>query len=409
LNVSYFIAKRLASVKQKNFSQFIIRLATAATALSVAVMIVALSFVNGFQNVITTKVFNFWGQIRIQKSVEINNATSEANPVLENDTIVRYLNAFPEITSIEPYATKPAILKYNVDIESVILKGINSNYNFKRLHPFLISGKWISFTDSSYSNQINISLYTATQLNLKVNDSLIVYFFKEGEKPRVRKLNIAGIYKTGIETYDKNFALCDINLIRRLNQWQPSQIDGYEILLNNYKKTTSLNKQIYNNLPDGWYSKSIQEIEPQIFDWLALQGQLKNILIGIMIVIAIVNLLTCLIILALERTSMTGILKAIGSSDWDIQKIFLYQSARIALIGIIIGNIFGIGICLLQQQTGFIKLNEESYYMAVAQADIDWLQVLIVNVGTFILCLLTLIIPTYLVKKVNPVKAISFK
>ncbi len=408
MNVSYFIAKRLATIKQKNFSKFIIRLAIAATTLSVAIMIVALSFVNGFQRVIGAKVFNFWGHIQVKQDIIDDGNTAEEKPIKNNDTIVQFLKKNPEVISVEPYAKKSAFLKTGSDIEGIVLKGLDKNYNFDRLKLFLVDGKWIKFTDSGYSSQINISSTIAKTLQLKVNDSLNVYFFIDGVK-RGRKLNVAGIFKTGIDLYDKNFGICDINLIRRLYSWDEDAIGGYEVFLKDYKKIDTTNQIIYDGLPDIWYSNSIKKIQPQIFDWLQLQGQLKNILIGIMIVIAVVNLITCLIILALERTNMTGILKALGTTDWTIQKIFLFNSIRIALYGILLGTAFGLLICFVQQQTGFIKLNEESYYIPVAQADIDWLQILVVDVFTFIICILTLIIPTYLVKKVQPVKAISFR
>ncbi len=409
LNFPFFIAKRIAFNSQPSFSRFIIRLSVAATALSVAAMVLSLSFVNGFQKVVSEKVFSFWGHVRVQHFEPFKVSIAEEYPIQKNDTAELVVKADSRVKYLQVYATKSAILKSAETIEGVLFKGVDKDYHFEGIESFRVKGRWPALSDSSYSSEMMISQYLADQLNMDTGSSLLIYFIQPGqERPRTRKLRVSGIYKTGIEIYDRNFVLGDIRLIRRLNDWDSSMIGGYEVVLDDYNQMDEVSASTYEQLPTGWDSKTMKEIYPEIFDWLNLQNTNKFILLSVMTAVAVINLITCLIILVLERTRMIGVLKALGSSDWNIQRIFMVQGAYITILGVIWGLVIGIGLSILQLKTGFIKLNEEAYYMSVAPVDIIWWQVIAVAAGTFIVCFLILLIPSLISRKISPAKAIQF-
>ena len=410
MNTPFFIAKRIALNREQSFSRFIIRLAIAATTISVAAMILSLAFINGFQKVISEKVFSFWGHIRVQHFEPFKVSIAEETPILRNDTIEREISQLDNVAHIQPFATKSAIINANATIEGVLFKGVSKGYPFEKLDAFLKKGRWVQFNDTSYSQEIVLSEFMAQELSVDVGKDLLIYFIQPGEeKPRTRKLKVCGLYKTGIDVYDKTFAMGDMRLIQRLNDWQPGQIGGYEVVLKDYSSMNAVSDSIYDKLPAGWNSKTMKEIYPDIFDWLNLQNTNKYILIAVMTAVALINLITCLIILVLERTRMIGVLKAIGTADWKIQQIFMYYGALITLWGITLGLILGLGISILQKSTGFIKLNEEAYYMSTAPVELVWWQVGIVVAGTFLVCFIVLLIPSLISRKISPAKAVQFR
>ena len=410
MNITGFIANRIAFNQQKSFSRFIIRLSIAATVISVAVMIITLSFVNGFQETVSGKVFSFWGHLRVGYRQPMKANIAEEEPIRTNDSLINSIKAMPHVKTVHPFATKYAILKTSEEMEGVLVKGLDTEYDTTHFSPFMMEGRWIRFNDSTYSREIIVSSATARQINLKLNDRVLIYFIRPDGTMRPDKLTIVGIYKTGIEQYDKTFAIGDMKLIRRLNSWGDNEIGGYEIFLDNYELMDELSYSIFENenFPPLWETKTSREIYPEIFDWLDIQDTNQNILIAIMTIIAVINLITCLIILVLERLRMIGILKALGSSNWNVQKVFLYHSAIITLTGIIVGTLFALGLLWLQQTTGFINLPEDAYYMDKASVKILWWQVALVIGGTLLVSTLVLLIPSIIVRRVKPIRAIRF-
>ena len=409
MNLSSFIARRIAFNRQHSFSRFIIRLAVAATAISVMAMILTIAFTQGFQDAIAQKMYGFSGHIRVQHFEPERVDIAEEKPIAANDTVLQAIQADPEVLTAQPFATKYAIVKGPESFEGLLLKGVNKNYNFQHLQGFLKSGRWIRFPDTAYSSEINLSSYTANQLNLHAGDKLFTYFIQPNGSRRVRPMTVAGIFKTGIEDYDRINALVDIRLIQRLNNWQPNEIGGYEIFIKDYQMADSISNRIFYKLPAGWNSRSIPEIYGNIFDWLNLQDTTIAIVIIIMVLVAILNLVTCLIILLLERTHMIGLLKSLGSPDKTIQQVFVFHGAIITFGGILLGNALGLLICWLQQRYGFITLPEDSYFISTAAVKIAWQQVLWVNLGTFLICFAVLLIPSLMIiRKLSPVKAMRF-
>lgn len=409
MNVAAFIARRIAFNRQRTFSRFILRLAISATVISVGAMILTLAFTNGFQYAISQKVFNLWGHIRVQGLTGNESDLAEELPIQRNDTVLRALRANRDITTIQAFATKSAVIRSSEGIECVQMKGVEKGYDFSNLQNFLKSGRWLEFKDSGYSNEIVLSTYTAGQLKIKPGDKVLIYFIQPAGQPRIRQLTVTGLFKTGIDDYDKSLAIGDLRLIQRLNDWQNDQIGGYEIFTRDYRLADAVDSLIYPQLPQAWGSRTIVKIYPYIFDWLNLQNITIVIVLIIMVIVATLNLVTCLIILVLERTRMIGILKAVGTPDPVIQRIFLYQGGIITIFGLVLGNAFGLLICWLQNKYGFITLPEDAYFISKAVVKLEWWHLVLVNAGTFLICFLVLTIPTLVVRKMQPVRAIQFR
>ena len=434
MSFEYFIARRIALGNKRSVAHWIIRIAVVAVALSVAVMIVTNALITGFKQEIKTKIFGFWGHIHITKT-EINHSLLDPLPVSKNQDFYPALDTIRKVTYYKPlqigpwsfedrmverrtnggvrhmqvFALEPGIIKTKDDIEGIILKGVDEDFDWTFFQRYLEEGTIPTFPDTAFSRDILVSRPTADRLRLSVGDQFIVYFVENGDQ-LLRRFKVCGIYKTGLGEYDQKFALVDIRQVRQVLGWEEDMVGGFEVIIDDIEDLDMITDYIYfEALPNDMYAESIRDKFPPIFDWLELQNINEVVILALMTIVSIINMITALIILILERTTMIGVLKSMGSNNWSIRRIFLYHAAYITLQGLFWGNLIGLALCFLQKRFHLIKLSEADYYISEAPIALDPWQILLINLGTLAITLLFLILPSYMVTSISPVKAIRFK
>ncbi len=406
MNVATFIAGRISFRSKRTFSKMIVRIAITGIMLGLGVMILSLAIVKGFKQEIREKVRGFSGDIQVVK-YDLN-ASYENSPFAVSSSFLKEVKVNKAFSHIEPFATKPAIIKANDAIEGVVLKGVDQSYDWSFFQKSMASGHVINFKDSvEAQKQIMISQFTANRLQLKVGDDFLMYFVQQ--PLRKRKFKIVGIFNIGVEEVDKTYVIGSLSLIRRLNNWKPNEVGGYEIKIPQFNQLEQSDEVLNNILPVEFKSYTVEQFYPTIFEWLTLLDVNTQVILILMLIVAVINMISALLIMILERTSMIGMLKALGANNWSIQQMFLLNALYLIAAGLLLGNLFGVGISFFQNYTHFFKLDQASYYMNFVPIQLNLSDILLLNLGTLVVCVLVLLIPSMLVTSISPVKAIRFK
>lgn len=405
LNTEFFIARRILSKNKANFSRPVVRIAILSIGLGLTVMFVAVAILTGFQKEVREKVIGFGAHIQISHYDE--NSSLETKPISIHQDFYPSLGSARGIKHIQVYATKAGIIKTTDQIQGIVLKGIGPDYDQTFFSNKIIEGHFIQLSDSGKSNDVLISKNLAALLKLKLNDDIRMYFIS-GTTTLGRKFHISGIYETGLEDFDKLYVICDIRQIQKLNNWQPDEVGGFEVILDNFKDLDKMGKYVYRKIGMTLDAKTIRDLYPQIFDWLDLQDINVLIILVLMILVSGITMISTLLILILERTNMIGLLKALGMSNAAIRKVFLINATYIIGQGLFWGNLVGASLCILQLKYGIIKLPQESYYVSVVPINLDIWNILLLNAGTAVVCLAMLLLPSFVTGRISPVKAIRF-
>ena len=406
MNAASFISKRIFSLSKDNLSSTVMRIAVTSVALGIAIMLISIAVVVGFKNQIKDKVIGFVAPIHIQALNQ--NESIEETPLIFDSVLCARLKK-PFITEMHKTANKAGIIKTDDEILAVVLKGVDADYNWNYINTYLVEGKTPQYIDNERSNDVVISKIISQKMSLNVGDPVRIWFVDKDMKARGRKFNVVGVYETGLQECDDRFLYCDLNQIRKLNGWDNDEIGHLEIWVDNQELINDYNEQIYFSIPTNLVSYTAMETYPHIFDWLELLDMNVVIIIALMLLVAGITIISMLLIIILERTSTIGLLKAMGASNGLIRSIFLKRSCRLLLIGMVIGNVIGLGLCLIQQYTSIIALSPESYYLSAVPIELNPWHILMLNVGTFVLWVLMLLLPTMLINNVRPSKSIRFE
>ena len=410
LNYELFIAKRIiAGKKYKNsISSPIIKIAITAIALGIMIMLIAVATASGLQTKIRDKMAGFKGHVQIV-NYDNNNSDVSTTPInIEQDFYPEFEN-ITGIKNVQIFASKGGIIRTDTDFEGIVFKGVSSDYDWSFFEEYLVAGKVPDF-EQRRTKEVLLSQTIMNRLQLKLNDTIAATFLKTASStlPSNRKYNISGIYNSGFAPFDKNMMIGDIREVQKLNKWTENQVGGFEVLLNNFDDIEEKSDAIYREISLTLNANSITNLYPTVFDWIQLFDNNVWFIIGIMILIAGINMITALLVLILERVQMIGILKALGSGNSSIRKIFLYNATYLILKGLFWGNTIGLSLIGLQYFFEIITLNPETYYVATMPVHISMGAILALNIGTLVLCFLMLVIPSYIITKINPSKSIKF-
>jgi len=410
LNYELFIAKRIISAKQhkNSVSSPIIKISILAIAIGMIVMLFSIATGVGLQKKIKEKISGFNGDVQIM-TYDANNSKITLNPVSLHQNFYPDFKEVPNVKKVQAFSTLAGIIRTSENFEGVILKGVNADYDWTFFKDYLVTGK-IPDLKGEISNEILISGITSKRLKLKTGDSFYMFFVKDdpNKAPNARKFVVSGIFDSGFQEIDEGFIVGDMRHIQKINKWEADQVGGFEVLLHDFDQLKQSGNDIYDNIDPKLNAFTIAEKYPAIFEWLDLFDVNIAVIIGIMILVAGINMITALLVLILERAPMVGVLKALGNNNWSIQKIFLYNAAYLIGVGLFWGNLIGLGLLFLQKKFGIITLNPENYYVTQAPVHLNLYHILLLNIGTLLLCMIMLLIPSYIVSKISPVKAIKF-
>jgi len=405
LNLSYFISKRISLGQEGGFSSTIHKIAILSIAIGLAAAMISFLIMTGFQQTVKNKIYSFSAHLLITRYT-MNNSMEE-QPFDFNIDLYNNAEEFGFVDHVQEYSHKAGLIKTDKEVLGVVFKGVGKSFDLNQFKENMIEGEFLHFSDSGYAREVVLSAVIANKLKSKVGDDVVIHFFQN--PPRFRKLKVVGIYETNLSDYfDSKVILGDIGMVQRLNDWRDSIAGGLQIYVKDPSKIDEAARTIGESMDYDLFIEKVSDKYVQVFEWLGLITRQVNILLGIILIVVCVNMISVILILVMERTQMIGVLKAMGANNKLIRSIFVYNGISLILKGLLLGNLLGLGLCYLQYQWKLIQLNPHDYYMSYVPIGWDWEVVILLNALVFTVVTLVLLLPTAIVSRINPIKAIRF-